>query len=468
MAAGTELRAPAAVRSSTYAVGVRLVGAAAGAVALAFIARALPAAEFGALIFGMAMAGLGGTLADFGSSVVATRELAERPDERQRIASGLVVYRLIGTAVIAGPLALTGLLVDQGASRSGFYIVYLMILAQPLISLVAIPTAELRIMKAQIPVIAQSISWTFLAVIGQQRSWNITQFASAIMVSAYVQMVASVLIARTRLSLSEGVGEALSLWKKSRAVGLSTSLFLGYHKGDITLVQGLSGSFQTALYGGAYRLIDTASLAASTLFSGLLPAASRRQKSPDMIRRVALELSGLLGVVGSLVMMIGAGPLVRLFYGSDYAGMIDVVRLGGLVAGAFVIEIALNLLLVAAHVTKPQVYLSAVTLASQVIGVIVVAGRFGAVGAMAVSASVQLIRVVALSLIAQGRGIQLPVRQWFGCSLVGVVSGSIFFTGTSPATAVLAAVATLVGMVLVRPAPSFMAWARLQVVGRRG
>jgi O-antigen/teichoic acid export membrane protein len=429
------------VTSTSWAVLWRLAGVALGAVATGIVARTLDPGLFGTLVFALAVVGLIGALGDFGVSTIALRELAARPQDTARLAAGVVVYRAVATLVVAPIGAVAGLLTDPGPSRTLFYVVYLLVVPGPLLGLQTIPQSRLRVGLAAAPSLVQSVVWVGLAALAAWLGWGAVALASLFVVSVVAQVVITVVLARALgpIDWRAGPGAARGLWRQSRVVGVSTVFFLGYHRGDTVLLQGLAGSGQTVLYGGAYRVVETANLVANSLFGALIPAVARRDGDRRRAHRLALELAGLAGFGGGLVLLLVAGPLTSLLYGAAYDSMVPVVQVGSVVAGAFVFEIALNQLLVTEHVLRAPAVLSPVSFGVQFLGVCVVAVSYGALGAMAVTATVQTLRVVALAVIAARHRIVLPLRRWLCSALVTAMATTAALGG-----AAVGVVATLV------------------------
>lgn len=454
----TQFSTGRAARSTAYGVTAKLLGSVLGAVAAGFVARNVSTGDFGALMFGMAIAGLVGVLGDFGASTVIGREMAMRPQDAATLSGVLVRFRLLGVMVCGTVGAAAGLLVS-GSGRLVFFAAYASIVAIPLMGLVVVPTARLRILQSQLPGLVQSVLWTAGAVIGALVGFG--PVALGLLFSATNIIAAGlcygVALSMTPVRLRGPWREIRALWRDCHLVGASTAMFLGYHKGDTVIVQGLAGTVQTALYTGAYRIIETANLVANTLFAGLIPAAARRREDPGTVRTVALEIAAVAAASGALVMYLLARPIVLLLYGSQYTEMVPVVAVGSIVAGGFVLEVALNHLLVASGVVRPQARLSFVTLGLQTTFVLAVAAKFGALGAITASAVVQTLRVGSLTSIAARHHVKLPTHAWAKTFAAAVVALSVhivasqFLSGPAAAAATVAA-AVLVGAVL-RPAP---------------
>jgi O-antigen/teichoic acid export membrane protein len=452
--------------STSWALLSRLAGIALGAVATGVLARSLDAGAFGAFLFALTVVGLVGALSDFGVSTIALRELAARPHDAPGIAAGIVIYRSVVTLAVAPLGAAAGLLAEAGPDRATFFIVYLVVIPGPLLGLQIVPQAQARIGLASAPSLVQSLVWAGLAVLAAARGWNPVHFAWLFTGSYVAQAAVTWAVARSSgdIAWHTGPNEAGRLWKRSRLVGLSTAIYLGYHRGDTVIVQALAGSSQTALYGGAYRLVESANLLAGTLFGALIPSVVRSDTDRRRPRALALELAGLAGLGGGLALLLAAGPLTSLLFGAAYDSMVPVAEVGAVVAGAFVFEVVLNQLLIAEHVVRGPAALSPISVLLQTVGVLLVVGRFGAFGAMVVTASVQILRVVALAVMAGRAGIALPLRWWaYGASVTALTA----IAHVSGASGLWVGGLVLVGSALGPAMPTELRTAAAQVLERQ-
>ncbi len=387
---------------------VKLVGAFLGAVATVIVARTLGPHQFGVFAFATTLVGLLGVLADFGVSIVSVRRMAAEPASLQEHQRTLVAFRAAATV----PLALVGWVIVMctftGADRHLALAVLASLLCCPLLGYVATPLARVQVVRAQLPVLVQSVAWTGAVLVLVVLGVGGLDYAVAFTAAAALQAVATLLVARARPTLTAPRTAVADLLRRSAWIGTATLLYVAYLRGGALILQWSGGPTEVARFAVAGRISDTMIMMITAVFIGLLPALSKLRAGGDdsgfgRELRHAVRSVVLLVVPAAVLVAVSAPLTVPLLFGSSYDSAIPVLAACMLSVVGFAFELVWNSAALARGIERPQVIASLVTLALLASLGPMVASAHGAVGTALLLGVLQLLRAVFFGLLVRER-----------------------------------------------------------------
>lgn len=123
-----------------------------------------------------------------------------------------------------------------------------------------------------------------------------------------------------------------SVFSNSWAFGVSSFLFLLYNQGSVVFTKYLADDFSAGIYGASYVFLSAALLLPSAIYQKFLLPKLHRWATHDKGRFKRVYHKGNTAMLGlGLVVMVGyflvAGFVPNLFYGEEYSGVTQVLRI---------------------------------------------------------------------------------------------------------------------------------------------
>lgn len=285
--------------------------------------RYLGETNLGKLTFAWGFTAMFGVVMGFGSPVWLTRAIARDPDAAPHLAYNALLLRIpiIALAFAAAAVALR--LMDE--SRSTSIVVYIALAWTSVSTCGAIVMAALQGLERMTLMSAVGVGEKVLiaffgvgalAFLGAGlNTWALIVFAAAVVslvaMTAHLWRVAGLsLRSDRRLWRTLLVGGAPFLaWSVTAAV---------YGGIDVTMLSLLTEDRVVGWYGAAYRLVGIPAFIPFALTTALLPGLSRSSDGRGMrsAGRV-LELAVVLTLPVALLLLIGAGPIIKFFRYSE-------------------------------------------------------------------------------------------------------------------------------------------------------
>ena len=174
-----------------------------------------------------------------------------------------------------------------------------------------------------------SRAFVLLVGLGALLAWNSVAAAVAVYAIADVLSAVALRLFVVRLMPPRGRSQTLGFpLRRVALLGVTVAMMTLYSRADLWLIGVMRSSAEVARYAAPYRLFEGVLLVAST-FAALTPPLMARATWSD-------TMSGLRRVVGAAAVTTGAaaaigmvisGPLMRLLYGSRYAGTETTLRI---------------------------------------------------------------------------------------------------------------------------------------------
>jgi O-antigen/teichoic acid export membrane protein len=376
-------------------------------------ARLLQPGEFGTMQYALAIAELAGVLVT--ASPVGLSTFLSRYRESQEMAqayytawlllvAGLLVLSLVVTAA-AAPIAvgITGWLLvgvlanlvgvaaletyrEVGRGLDRFFLVSAFYVISNLLQLLAILGA---------------------AALGYRSA---ALFVTIYGLAAVVTLIGITLVSPLRISLTLGSirwSQLCEVLRIAQPVVLQSVVFTIWFRADVVVLERLQGSFAVGEYSAAKTLTNALQLAPSAVAFVLLPRIPRVRPTllPGYLLRV-LAVDTLVIVPPILLVMVAAGPIIELIFGSRYAGATAPLVILACGTGLLSFSIIFGDLWLGLR--RPVVDLATTVLgmAATIGATLVLIPRFGLVGAalaFAVGAGVRLAAAALYTLAALGR-----------------------------------------------------------------
>lgn len=318
-------------------VGGRLAIALSGLVGTIVVTRYLGADRFGQLQTAVAFTALFGVLTDAGVWTIASREIARRPEEEQRI---LHTASLIGvglgllTAVVVVGSAF---LVYGGAERSMVRLA-IVVLAAPVLLTGPLGTSSAFLAARQLAIpgalagLLAAIG--FLAALGIVIAADLgfAGIATAYTVGALCNAAVPIVAARRTVSLRARWDRplAVQLLRWALPQGFVVAITAIYVRVDMVLLSLLGTNRDVALYAVSYRVLEFLLLVPVMMSFTIFPELARATPGSERLRMLVQGLFAAVVVVAvpMLCVFVGFAPeVVRIAGGPNFDAAAGVLRL---------------------------------------------------------------------------------------------------------------------------------------------
>lgn len=317
------------LQNTVWLFADRMVRAALTLVVSVWLARYLGAAGYGMYAYTFAIIGLFGNLATAGLEEIVVRDLVKSPERRSAI-MGTTFLLKVGFGILAGSFALGSVCL----ARPG----------EPLvIQLTAIVAASFLFEPFQtLTLWFQSQTQSKYAVVAKSSILiliNLGKIAlllthASIQAFAWAALVESLLVAAALVAIYRFKGNAIRLWRFSRAyagsllrecwplalAGLVGSL---YGRLDQLFIGGMLGNEAIGLYSAAVRISEAWTLIPLAIITSTFPSLVAAQKQASPLYQLRLQtlcnVITVLAIAVALPMTFLAKPLVTALFGAAYA-----------------------------------------------------------------------------------------------------------------------------------------------------
>jgi O-antigen/teichoic acid export membrane protein len=400
----------------------RILIMAISAVGTAVIARALGATEFGQFASALATFQLSLAFVDLGFSIVLTREMAQRPDERGMLTRSATQIGLLWSLAIS--LVLAGLALASGTSGTREQCLLVLAVGVALsgfgharaIFMVIFDTRRIAFVELSVTA-TQLVAAAVLAGLGAGAVTIAATYAAAQITNTLI----GAWLAYRRVDAGRPTwSDRLSMLRDSLPVGIASVLASLYFVIGLVVLGWLItgpelGEFAAAAKVFALAIAVPGLLAGSTL-GGLSSVAGRRDALESAAVRVThwIAAAGLPVTVGIAVF---AEPLMRLLFGSEFTAAAPVLRIFMITATLSLAANVLGTLLNALRIVRPQLVFNTVALGISIAGLLLVVPDHGVQGAAWTGVVAEIVIVgyaVAclrrrLNLLLVARGATRPV-----------------------------------------------------------
>ncbi|MTD46217.1 oligosaccharide flippase family protein [Conexibacter sp. W3-3-2] len=413
---------------------LRVVGYAAGTVlslvAVALLFRELGVEDGGRYVTVLTVVALAGGLTDAGLTAIGVREYAIRTDEdRDMLMRDLLGVRVILTTVgIAGGLLFALLAGYDATMLSGVVVVGMSLLLVSTASAYGVGLmARLRMGWVTAADVARQAVSAATVVLLALLNGSLAAFFWTPLVGAVAALGITVFAVRGLVPLRPSFHpkRVKSLLADTLAYTAATALGSVYFRVSVVIVSLASTAQETGYFGAAFRGVEVLIVVPQLLVSTVFPIIARaahldRDRLAYAIGRV-FDVMLILGLAVMLGLVIGAGPVIEVVAGPEFAPAADVLRIQAVglalsFAGSAWAYAALSL-----RLHREVLVVNACALLVSVALVLTLAGPHGAVGAAIGTTIAEFTMVVALAIAVRRTGVPLnPDRR----ALVRVVGAA--------------------------------------------
>lgn len=276
-----------------------------------YLARVLDVFDFGLYTVALAYFSILSGVADFGFNRFLIREVAKDSSKASELLWNIVIFRLTLTSILFAAFSIILYLLDPDKMRVGLVLLASIAILPQAIALtfdaifVAIQKLQFSAVSLFISSLATALAGLYLVGngFGPMGAVNALIFGQV----AYVTILIILLYRRQRLVLST---VHVSVIKKivigSLPYGLLSVLGLLYFRIDAILLSYLRGSFETGIYGAAYRFLEAVTFIPSAFSMALLPVLARlHDSSVKDVKKIYFK---------SFKIMLGLGLVLLLGY----------------------------------------------------------------------------------------------------------------------------------------------------------
>lgn len=330
-------------RNGVWSIAQAFAPAASSAIFAIVIARVLPVEQFGLFAYATSLVGIGVAVVTAGLNALAVREFVEHPKQHDAIVAALLVIRegfALAAYVILLVISLSG---GSTAAIAATAVAGLALFAR------AADAPELWFVasyRARVPALIR---------VGAAGGWLAVKLAVAfsapslpvflaLFVIEPVTVAVLVVLAYLRQHDSPGLSRpswstARTLLKTARPLILSSAADQVNMRGDVVVIQAISGSASVALYSAAARLSEMTYLLPNAFMAGLFPRlveirrlhGEASQEYHHALERLFVRSFWLGAAVAGGTIAV-SGWLVPMLYGDAYAASVDVLRIHVLAA----------------------------------------------------------------------------------------------------------------------------------------
>ena len=344
----------------------------------AFITRDLGEAGYGQFTLIMGFAALFYIIVDFGLNAVVARELVMKESLTEVYLRALLFLRVVLSLILYGVGSLALLLLPySGLVKIGILISLTTILTQALATSVnAVFQARMVYHRATIAVVISSLFLLFYVLIVNQvvPGDRMLYYVLGYVVQGVILVVISFWLARKSLQRFWVLPEwkiVKSIFYASLPLGLMLLFAQVHGKSDILLLSllplpsrfGLSTDETLGIYGLAYKVFEVVLVFATFFMNAAYPILVKRfEDNWELFQRSFRSIVWfllLVGVLGSFVVYLTAGPIINILGGEGFEHSVVALRLLSVGLPIFFVSSAFQWYLVAVNKQRalPVIYL---------------------------------------------------------------------------------------------------------------
>jgi O-antigen/teichoic acid export membrane protein len=258
------------------------------------------------------------------------------------------------------------------------------------------------------------------------------------------------------------------------AYGVASAAGLIYFRMAATLMTFLSTDLETGYFGAAFRVLETGTTIPWLFVTSVFPILARAATSDRVRLRYAsqkvLEVGLIVGAAMTLVLTVGAQPVMQLAGGDEFADAVPALRVQGVVLLGTVFVSTWSLLLLSLDEQRALLAVNGTAVVVSCAAAFVLIPEYGAVGG-------SIVVLIAEGLVAVASAIVLRLRHpdiaprfiplWRVCAAAGFSLLGLLV----PAGPIVQTLATMVlyavGILVLRAIPAEL-WRALRPGGRAG
>lgn len=299
-----------------------------------FLAKNLGVSGFGLLTVSLAYFSLISAIADFGFNRFLIREIALKTSKKSELLWNVAMLRLTLTAFLFAVFAIILYIFDADKLRVSLSL--LAVLALLPLSLAqtfdAIFVARQKLQISAISVIISSLAIALMGIYFVREGLGVMGVINALIWGQFIYLLVLFLFLMkfnffTISSIKSSIIKEIT-WE-SLPYGLLGILGLLYFRIDSVLLSYLRGSFETGLYGAAFRFLESIVFIPTALGTALFPTLARLHlKNSQRIKVLYFKSIKITLIIALLIVFVYLTilPLIIKIYLPDYVKSLDAIK----------------------------------------------------------------------------------------------------------------------------------------------
>lgn len=351
-----------------------------------YLARILGVSDFGLLTVALAYFSIISSISDFGFNRFLIREIARDKIKIQELIWNIAILRLTLTSILFAVFSVVLYILDPDKMRVSLILLAVLAILPQSIALTfdAVFVGLRKLQFSAISLIFSGLTTVAVGIFLVSRGFGPTGAVNAIIFGQviYVFVLFFYLFKHQGVTLSS---IKLPILKQtivgSLPYGLLGILGLLYFRVDAIILSYFRGSFETGVYGAAYRFLEAATLIPYAFFASLFPVlAKAHDLSPASVKQLyfkSLKIMVLLGTVLALAYFFILPQVFNIFL-PDYLPSVGAIKILALaIPLMFLHTPAVALLFSTDKYLKQVLFLSALILGFNIVVNLVFIPQYG-------------------------------------------------------------------------------------------
>lgn len=373
-----------------------------------YLAKILGVADFGLYTVALAYFSIISSIADFGFNRFLIREVARDRSKTSELLSNIAMLRITLTAVFFAIFSLVLYFLDPDKMRVSLILLATLAILPQAIALTfdAIFVAIQKLQFSALSLFIASLSTALMGLLLVGNGFGPMGAVNALIFGQIVYVIVLMIFLYQHQGL---VLAAINLTVIKKAIsgslpyGLLGVLGLLYFRIDAVLLSYMKGSFETGIYGVAYKFLEAVVFVPGAFSVALFPALARlHDKDKREISKLyfkSVKLMFLAGVFLFLTYILVLPQLIRLFL-PNYLQAIEAIKiLSFAIPFIFIATPGVQVLFSSEKYLKTVVLLSLSTLAFNVILNLIFIPRYGFVGAAWITVASEILSFIIFFLL---------------------------------------------------------------------
>ncbi len=400
------------LKQTSWLISVQILTRILGFFYTIFLAKHLGVSEFGLLTVALAYFSIISSIADFGFNRFLIREISMNELKISELLCNVLMLRLTLSSVLFALFAIFLYILDADKIRVSLILLStLAILPQSIaLSYDAIFIATRNLKFSAIALLLSSLFTALAGLYLISQGFGSIGAVNALIFGQFVYAVSLfVLLYKSKGLLLSNI--KLSILKKalvgSLPYGLLGVLGLLYFKVDAIILSYLKGSFETGIYGVAYKFLEAVMFVPGAFAAALFPVFSRiHDSSPKDLKKMYFKSFKMMLILGILVVLgyILILPEVIKNFLPKYLSSIESIKILSLSIPFMFIHVpAVSILLSTDKYLKGVLLLSIVTLTFNLVANLVFIPQFGFIAASWITALSEVLSFIIFFLYLKNK-----------------------------------------------------------------
>lgn len=377
-----------------------------------FLARILGVSNFGLYTVALAYFSIISSIADFGFNRFLIREVARDRLQVSQLLWSIVAVRLILTAVLFAIFSVVLYSLDSDKMRVSLILLATVSIMPQAIALTfdAIFTAVQKLQFSGVAFFVSSLSTALAGLILVGKGFGLLGAVSALIFGQIIYLIVLTISLYknqrlTRLAIDLAIIKKILLG--SLPYGLLGILGLLYFRIDIILLSYIKGSFETGIYGAAYKFLEAVIFIPSAFSLALFPVLTRAHDSSlNDLRRLYAKSFKIMLVSGFAILLgytLILPEAIKILL-PNYLSSIQPVRILSLSIPFMFIQVpAVQLLLSTDKFLKQVIALSILTLSFNIITNLIFIPKYGFIAAAWITVASEILSFIVFFFLIKNK-----------------------------------------------------------------